>query len=615
MSNDIKLNLLNKTAVSERKTGNQNNTSFNISVPDNSLNQDTFINSHKKVITLGSILGGIGLAVSACVLAHKGKFGSKVQGFADSIASKFSNSLNSLTNKQTEEVINLSNNALGNKLSLNDKSKIRLYQGKGYFQNLRIEQDSDSIINPELLSDIRLMYKHIEDGVDIRKLFTPSFDNIDIALKQIKIGDICEIKGSDKISIKISDDVLKELNLSPDTYLRLFPPCDRYAFGQQRIGDCYLVSALYNMEANPKSRSMLLSCFNEIENGVIEVKFPKGNKTFKLDLNNIAQDYTDATKLVTSCDGIKSLEYLYGLEKSFYEVKFDSEAPERFQECIKEFSEKIVKCNTQMKKVGNSIDKEGTASLTDLMNIFCEDFDLNDPIDFAFAEHYLFKDSSIAKFISLTDSNGKQKPLFELLNEHEQNRTAGQFLKNLREGKVKLNLDYTSFCKAKEKEIGEFNTNITHYKNLLDNYAPIDVDSASNKARGNGGRSNDLFEKFGLKNRFASVADDGYIGNGNNGAHFRYPKKDEEYAVWLNKALENTENDYLLNAGTKYIEGCDCLDLDRSIVTKHAYTIKPIKSGDEIRFLVTNPWNNAIAYELTKDELFKYFNHFFIAKL
>ena len=80
MSNDIKLSPINQKIIQDKQT-NQNSANTDLKVPDNGLKQDTFVSRHKKAITFGSILGGIGLAVGAAFLAYKGKLGSKAQGF------------------------------------------------------------------------------------------------------------------------------------------------------------------------------------------------------------------------------------------------------------------------------------------------------------------------------------------------------------------------------------------------------------------------------------------------------------------------------------------------------------------------------------------------------
>lgn len=105
MSENIKLSPINQKIVQDKQTANQNNnTSTNFKVSDNRLKQDTYINSHKKVITFGSILGGVGIAVGVTILVYKGILGSKAQNFVQGIVNKFSGNVTTATSKATSTV-------------------------------------------------------------------------------------------------------------------------------------------------------------------------------------------------------------------------------------------------------------------------------------------------------------------------------------------------------------------------------------------------------------------------------------------------------------------------------------------------------------------------------
>lgn len=524
---------------------------------------------------------------------------------------------NKLFNKTTNEVANNVSTAGTRKLNIDDISKIKLYKEKGYFKNINLTENSNARLNQELLSDINLMYRHIEDGVKLKDLFTPSYENYNSALKNTNIGDICQINGSDKISIKINDNTLKELNITPDTYLKLFPPCDRYSFGQQNIGDCYLVSALYNMQTNPNTREILLSCFNEIENGLVEIKLPKGDATFKLDLNNPTKDYTDATKLVSCCEGIKSLEYLYGLEQSYYDVKFNLDDPARCQAKIDKNYKEIEELKAVSEKLDAFAGEDKLISSKDLLIAFGYDdwCDLDNNIDFILALDELCKNSPVSKFITLTDSDGSVLTYSEMQKKHLQNKTTRQFSTDLYNGKMKFNLDLKSFDETQKVQIKEIEEKITIYNNMLKNHKTIDVDSVSNEVRGDGGLSYNVHKKFGLNSRFAAIDEEGLIFEGDNRSIVRFVQKDNECAALLDEALSSTDNGFLINAGTKNIKDCNYINFDKNIITGHAYTIKPVKINGEVHYQAINPWNNAFSYQLTKDELFEYFNQFYISKI
>jgi len=76
--------------------------------------------------------------------------------------------------------------------------------------------------------------------------------------------------------IKSNNGTPVKLGISKETYLKLFPPINRYNLRQGRIGDCYLVATLYSMYENPATREFILQCFSENENGDISISFGNG---------------------------------------------------------------------------------------------------------------------------------------------------------------------------------------------------------------------------------------------------------------------------------------------------------------------------------------------------
>lgn len=93
------LSPINQQLIKNRVNQNGKTT---VDIKNNS-STDTFVNRHKKqLITFGTILGGIGLTVGACVLAYNGKLGSKAQEFIENIFNKFKGKSKANTNRQFE---------------------------------------------------------------------------------------------------------------------------------------------------------------------------------------------------------------------------------------------------------------------------------------------------------------------------------------------------------------------------------------------------------------------------------------------------------------------------------------------------------------------------------
>ncbi len=92
--NEIKLSQVNQKYIENRALNQTNNVKNNTPTPikDNRLKQDTFVNSHKKEIVIGGVLGSIALTLGLGTLAYKGKLGSKAQELTQNIISKFKKS-------------------------------------------------------------------------------------------------------------------------------------------------------------------------------------------------------------------------------------------------------------------------------------------------------------------------------------------------------------------------------------------------------------------------------------------------------------------------------------------------------------------------------------------
>ena len=90
----------------------------------------------------------------------------------------------------------------------------------------------------------------------------------------IVIGDLVEKENDSALYIKDSDDNLKKLNISFDTYLELFPLVKRYDIHQSNINDCQFVSGILNASVkNPRTFAKLLQMFSEDKDKNLTVTF------------------------------------------------------------------------------------------------------------------------------------------------------------------------------------------------------------------------------------------------------------------------------------------------------------------------------------------------------
>ncbi len=106
-------------------------------------------------------------------------------------------------------------------------------------------------------------------------------------------------------------------NMSPETYKSLFGTADGYVHSntaQQSNGDCYLLSTLNALFENPKSRNVILNCFQEMPDGRIMVSLPNGQ--FQVDITNAIKEINmNPGQYNRSSLGIAVLEYVYGQER------------------------------------------------------------------------------------------------------------------------------------------------------------------------------------------------------------------------------------------------------------------------------------------------------------
>ncbi len=96
------------------------------------------------------------------------------------------------------------------------------------------------------------------------------FDSMDNAKLEAKLGDMVQI--GEKLFYRSKDDLV-ELSLSPETFERLFPEIETMAMGQGNLGDCYLISAIYDFIKNPNARGKIYQMFSEDGDDIV-VKIP-----------------------------------------------------------------------------------------------------------------------------------------------------------------------------------------------------------------------------------------------------------------------------------------------------------------------------------------------------
>ncbi len=212
--------------------------------------------------------------------------------------------------------------ALSGMLKSNNKNSkvlrdlIGLVEGGAVHKRTIYYSSKNSDINHNLAADISLINQSRETGVAIEDLIVPKYADKNEAVKNAKIGDVYNIGDEKNVFIKTDDENAKQLKFDKKTYLKLFPPVERFTAGQSNIGDCYLVSALDTLFQTPESRVKILECFEQ-DGKDVKAKLPNSDEVFVAKDCKLLGEKAPAEEEKIyirkgSAEGLKILEYLYG---------------------------------------------------------------------------------------------------------------------------------------------------------------------------------------------------------------------------------------------------------------------------------------------------------------
>ncbi len=168
-------------------------------------------------------------------------------------------------------------------------------------------------------ADIDTYYDKVKgQGMSKEDAFVPVHASQAEGQKASAVGDVFRVDGQDKIYIKSGDDYSRQLDMDAETYMKLYPPVERYASSQGGNGDCYLLSSINAVMENPYARPALLDCFHQQGNDVM-VQFP-GKDTQVTFTNGQLPRKADLEKYTEGPMGMKLLEHAYG--KTFEADKY-----------------------------------------------------------------------------------------------------------------------------------------------------------------------------------------------------------------------------------------------------------------------------------------------------
>ena len=170
-----------------------------------------------------------------------------------------------------------------------------------------------SDIQPNIANDIKLMQQAKATNTPVEDLIVPKFETAEEAVKNAKVGDVYSVGDEKNVYIKTDDENAKQLKFDKETYLKLFPPVERFSVGQSSIGDCYMVSTLDTLYQNPETRVKILDCFEQDGNDV-KAKLPHSDEVVvakDCKLLEQTKDNPQEKIYIKGSEGLRILEHLY----------------------------------------------------------------------------------------------------------------------------------------------------------------------------------------------------------------------------------------------------------------------------------------------------------------
>ncbi len=255
---------------------------------------------------------------------------------------------------------------------------------------------ANSSIDKRMARDTELLIKTKRENLtaeQVKDLYIPHIDDGKITIDKIKnIPDGNAFESNGKLYLKTSEQSVTKLNISKDTYFKLFPP--GYNVKQRAAGKCYLYSKIISMLDNPQAKAKLLNnCFSET-NSVLKVNMPDSKISLNVDLNDIESSLNKTPYYSKGCSGVNLLEQAY--EKN--EVYIKSQIMIDYLE--KNINNPNIDRNKAMAVledlINNPADPHYVLANEKVLNGHSKDFSLDDILTIEEAQNSRFTSTSMA---------------------------------------------------------------------------------------------------------------------------------------------------------------------------------------------------------------------------
>ncbi len=192
---------------------------------------------------------------------------------------------------------------------LNDLESIEFLISGFKFNENRENITSSWEISNNLIDDIELVTSKDINSKNYTDKYIPTFKNEKEGIKNVETGDAFILEGEKYIRIKTDKDKSQTVELTKETYAKLFPPVERFLSTQQIMGNCYCIETIMSMYCNDSTRINLLKTMKEDDKGNITIKMgdysPVIFKGGELPQNENLEIYSSGAQ------GYKLFEYAY----------------------------------------------------------------------------------------------------------------------------------------------------------------------------------------------------------------------------------------------------------------------------------------------------------------
>ncbi len=424
----------------------------------------------------------------------------------------------------------------------------------------------NSKVSDNVAKDLDKLYKCYAESLNISDEFVPEFKSEKMAKNNLQIGDVCVINGEKNIRIKMKDNSLKELYLSKENYMKLFPPVERFIYSQGKLGHCFLLASINSIYSNPNLRYKILEMFKEEDDGSLtmvlggfgKTKDSKIEPVFDLEyVHHIPKEGVDnkGSFYSLSCEGVKFIE-------QYYQYRKIKKADDAIQEEYEKFSNALKNYDNNNDYILIDDMKYTKAEIENILQ--CIDYYRKNP-----------KNKS-KKPIYLNDVGF----LYSKKNKHKKDNEIDKETNRILKAMDKRYQDY--FKRSGKDEI--MAKDILPYHIVAFLMGIKDKTPFEDIYYINGGNAYEVFSDFNLDENYLEISDD----------------IDEIKKIMADdKTLENT-----VFCVAKYGE----YDKKNNIEEYHSYSLQPVKINGEQMFLLRNPYNTSQERILTLKNVMKYFD-------